>query len=143
MSDPLVTVTAYPAREPAQTAQGALESAGIDSTIDDALDARVKLRVSNLQAIHAGDVLTARCPTLPEIDEADEETADLTCPACGSSDVAPTKRIRMFALIAFLSVALGFSYGSIQTAFFAIATAAVFLVIGGRWHCEMCGEKWD
>jgi hypothetical protein len=143
MSDPLVTVTAYPQRELAQTAQGALDSAGIDSTIDDAIDRRVKLRVENAQAIRAGDVLTAKVPSLQEIDEADEVAAPLVCPACSSPEVVSAQRAKLFALVAVIAVAIGFAVSRFDVTLFAIAAAAVFLLIAGRWRCESCGETWD
>lgn len=143
MPDSLVTVTAYPQRDLAQTAQGALDSAGIDSTIDDASDRRVKLRVEHVEALRAGDVLTASCPALPEIDEADEVPAPLICPACASTDVASSQRAKMFVLAAVLAVAIGFALSRLDVVLFAVAAAAVFLLIAGRWRCAMCGETWD
>ena len=143
MADPLVTVTAYTVPSDARLAKGALESEGISSEIDDAVERRVKVRVTNLDAIRAGDVLTARCPALSEIDEADEGDRDATCPACGSPDVTSARRGRSFALVATLAVTIGIATGLYQAAFFAIAAAAVFLLIAGRWRCQGCNETWD
>ena len=142
MSDPLVTVTAYPEREDAQTAQGALDSAGIPSVVDAAVERRVKLRVANVEALRAGDVLNENCATLPEIEEADEEREELRCPACDAGEPAPAHRARMFALIVTMAIAVGVALGVIEAAFFAIATAGVFLLMGGRWRCSACGETW-
>lgn len=143
MPDSLVTVTAYPARDLARTAQGALDSAGIDSTIDDALDRRVKLRVENVQAIRAGDVLTAQLPALPEIDEADEVEEPVVCPECGSADVVSSQRAKTFALVIVVAVAIGFAVSRIDVTVLAIATAALFLLIAGRWRCAVCNTTWD
>jgi hypothetical protein len=143
MPDPLVTVTAYSAPADAHVAQGALDSAGIDSTVDDALAWRVKVRVQNVDAIRAGDVLTARCPTLAEIDEPDEEDPQRGCAACGSADVAPSARARTFVLIVTIAVAVGVATGMTHGAFVAISAAAVLLLISGRWRCGNCGETWD
>ena len=143
MPDPLVTVTAYSAPADARTAKGALDSAGITAVVDEALERRVKVRVTNLDAIRAGDVLTARCDTLAEIDEADEEESDATCPACGSPDVTSSRRGQMFLLVTTLAVAIGVATELVQAAFFAIAAAAVFLLIAGRRRCQNCNETWD
>lgn len=143
MPDSLVTVTAYPQRDLARTAQGALDSAGIESTIDDAIDRRVKLRVENVQAIRAGDVLNARCATLPEIEEADETAAPLVCPQCSSSEVASAQRAKLFVLTVVVAAAIGYALSRADVTLFAAAAAAVFLLIAGRWRCGMCGETWD
>ena len=143
MPDPLVTVTAYPAGDDARLAQGALDSAGIDSLVDDALERRVKVRVQNVDAIRAGDVLTARVPSLVEIDEPDEEAAEPVCPACGSTEVASSRRAQMFGLVVTVAIALGVAAEMIQAAVFAVAAAAVFLLIAGRWRCQNCSESWD
>ena len=142
MSDPLVTVTAYAAQNDARIAQGALDSAGIPAVVDPA-PTRTRLRVSNLEAIKAGDVLTARCPTLAEIDEADEDEREKVCPACGSPDVASTRRARMFGIVLTLALTIGYAAEMLQAAIFAVAAAAVFLLIEGRWRCETCNETWD
>ena len=144
MADPLVTVTAYSAPADAREAKGVLDSAGIPSVVDDALERRVKVRVENLDAIRAGDALTARGrPTLTEIDEADEDPDDALCPACGSPDVASSRRARTFALVVTLTVAIGVWAEHVQAALFAVAATAVFLLIAGRRRCQNCSETWD
>ena len=142
MADPLVTVTAYSAPNDAQTAQGVLDSAGIAAVVDPAPQ-KARVRVTNVDAIKAGDVLTARCPTLAEIDEADEDDVEQICPACGSPDVASSRRMQMFGLVVTLAVAIGFAAELLQAAVFAVAAAAVFFLIAGRWRCQMCNETWD
>lgn len=140
--DPLVTVTAYAAPNDARTAQGVLDSAGIPAVIDPAPE-KLRVRVPNLDAIRAGDVLTARAPSLAEIDEADEDERERVCPACGSTEVVSARRAQMFALIMTVAIALGVAAANLQAAFFGIAAAAVFLLIAGRWRCETCNETWD
>lgn len=143
MPDPLVTVTAYSAPADARTAKGALDSAGIDSLVDDALERRVKVRVQNVDAIRAGDVLTARCPSLAEIDEPDEEETERVCASCGSSEIAPSRRAQTFLLFVTMAVAVGVATGMTHGAFVAISAAAVLLLITGRWRCSSCGETGD
>jgi len=143
MADPLVTVTAYAAPGDAQLAKGVLDSAGIDNLVDDAVERRVKLRVQNVDAIRAGDVLTARCPSLSEIDEPDEDAAKPGCASCGSTEIVPSGRGRMFLLITAVAIALGVATGMSHGAFAAISMAAVLLLISGRWRCTFCGETWD
>lgn len=139
----LVTVTAYPERDNARTAKRALDGAGIESVVDDAAERRVRLRVENVDALRAGDVLTHRCATLPEIDEADEEARENVCPACGSPDAAPSHRARSFLLVAALAVAVGTAAELLQGTFFVVAAAGVFQLVTGRWRCGACGETWD
>ncbi|MEO8378194.1 MAG: hypothetical protein ABI779_00895 [Acidobacteriota bacterium] len=143
MPDPLVTVTAYSAPADARVAQGTLDSAGIESLVDDSLERRVKVRVQNVDAIRAGDILTARCPPLSEIDEPDEDEGQQLCLACGSAEIAPSGRARMFLLIVVMAVAMGVATGMSHAAFVAISISAVVLLISGRWRCTHCGETWD
>lgn len=144
MSDPFVTVTAYSADDDARAAKGALDSAGIAAVVDDAVERRLKVRVENVHAIRAGDVLNAQTAAAPsEIHEADEEERERACPACEATDVASSRRGRMFLLVAVLAIAVGVGISSIDLAFYAIAATAVFLLIRGRWRCAACGETFD
>lgn len=143
MSDPFVTVTAYSADDDARAAQGALDSAGIAAVVDDAVERRLKVRVENVHAIRAGDVLNAQTAAPSEIHEADEEEREGACPACQSTDVASSRRGRMFLLVAVLAIAVGVGISSIDLAFYAIAATAVFLLIRGRRRCAACGETFD
>lgn len=139
----LVTVTAYPERDTARTAKRALEVAGIDSVVDDAAERRVRLRVENVDALRAGDVLTRTCAALPEIDEADEDEREAACPACGSPEALPSRRARTFLLLAALTVAVGTAAELLQATFFVVAAAGVFQLVSGRFRCGACGETWD
>jgi hypothetical protein len=143
MADPLVTVTAYAAPTDARTAQGVLDSAGIPAVVDAAREHRLRVRVQNLDAIRAGDVLTARAPMLAEIDEADEDERERICPTCGSPDVAPSHRAQTFWVVVTLAISIGVAAELVQAAFFAVAAAAVFFLIAGRWRCQNCDETWD
>lgn len=143
MADPLVTVTAYGKDEDARNAKGALDTAGIPAVVETSAPERVKVRVENVQALRAGDVLNAHAEPPSEIFEPDEEESDRLCPACDSPEVAPSRRIQTFLLIATLAVAAGFGVGLVEAAFFAILAAAVFLLIRGRWRCSLCGETFD
>ena len=142
MADPLVTVTAYEAPNDARTAQGVLDSAGIAAVVD-AAPQKLRVRVPNVDAIRAGDVLTVRAPALTEIDEADEEERERICPACASPEVTSSHRAQMFWLVVTLAVAIGVAAENLQAAVLAVAAAAVFLLIGGRWRCQQCNESWD
>lgn len=139
----LVTVTAYPARDAAQTAQRALGTAGIEAEVDQPDERRVRVRVENLDALRAGDVLTRECATLAEIDEPDEEARENACPACDSLDVATSNRARTFLLISVLAIAIGVAADLAQGAFFGVLAAAVYQLVRGRWRCAACGETWD
>jgi len=139
----LVTVTAYPLRDAAQTAQRALDTAGIDAEVDQPDERRVRVRVENLDALRAGDVLTRECATLPEIDEPDEEAFANACPACDSLDVASTNRAKTFLLFSILILGVGVAADITQGAFFGVIAAAVYQLVRGRWRCTACGETWD
>lgn len=143
MSDRLVTVTAYADGEDADAAKGALDTAGIESVVDDAVERRVKVRVENVHAIRAGDVLTASGTAPSEIHEPDEDSRDPVCPACDSPEIASSRRGQTFALVATLAVAVGVGIGIVEATFFAIIATAVFLLIRGRWRCTACGETFD
>lgn len=143
MPDPLVTVTAYAAPSDARVAQGTLDSAGIPAVVDDVRERRTRVRVTNVDAIRAGDILTARAPMLTEIDEADEEEGERVCPSCGSPDITSSRRAQTFALVFTLALAIGVAAELVQAAFFAVAAAAVFFLIAGRWRCQSCNETWD
>jgi hypothetical protein len=138
-----VTVTAYPAREAAHTAQRALDTAGIDAEVDQPDERRVRVRVENLDALRAGDVLTRECATLPEIDEPDEEAIENACPACDSLDVASSHRWQTFLLLGTLVMAVGVAADLTQAAFFGVLAAAVYQLVRGRWRCTSCGSTWD
>lgn len=142
MADPLVTVTAYTAPQDADAAQGALDSAGIPAVVEPAPH-KLRVRVPNLEAIRAGDVLTNALPALAEIDEADEDERERVCPACGSTEVASSRRAQMFGLVLTVAIAVGVAAEMLQAAFFGVAAAAVFLLIAGRWRCQACNETWD
>ena len=139
----LVTVTAYPRRDAANTAQRALDTAGIEAEVDQPDESRVRVRVENLDALRAGDVLTRDCATLPEIDEPDEEVLENACPACDSLDVASTRRAQTFLLFGMLIMAVGVAAELAQAAFFGVLAAAVYQLVRGRWRCTACGETWD
>src|SRR5262245_50107267 len=96
-------------------AQSALEAAGIQSVLDDQNMALyytpavrgVKLRVRNVDALRAGEVLETSCETLEEIGEAEEDRQDTdVCPACGSSDLVHNSRGLAFAIIAALAIGI-------------------------------------
>lgn len=145
MSDPLVTVTvtAYAADEDARGAKGALDTAGIAAVVDASVPRRVKVRVENVQAIRAGDVLNAQAPPSSEIFEPDEEEGERLCPSCDSREIGPSRRAQTFALTATIAAAVGIGAGVVQGAFFVIIAAAVFLLIRGRWRCNLCGATFD
>ena len=143
MPDSLVTVTAYPERDDAKVAQGALDAAGIEAVVDEPAERKARVRVDNVDAIRAGDVLTRTCDALTEIDEPDEEETSLTCPECGSLDASSSRRGEMFLLVAAVAVAVGVGAGATELALFLIAVTGVLLLIRGRWRCNACGETFD
>ena len=151
MSDFLVTVASYWFLSDAVHAQNALDAAGIDSVLDDENMAtniptavRVKLRVRNIDAIRAGDVLESQCESLDEVDEPDEPRIEPeSCPACGSMDITRNSRLPLFAIIAVIALGVGVALDVSEAAFFGVLAAAVLLLISDRNRCAECGETWN
>ena len=139
MSDALVTLTSYWYLPDAVLAQNALTAAGIESYVDG-----LKLRVRNVDALRAAEVLNIRYPALEEVGEADEALPDAdTCPACGSRDVVRTPRALTFAAIAALMIGVGLAFQHSDAAFFAVLATALFLLMWDRQRCAECGESWN
>jgi len=152
VSDFLVTVASYWFLSDAVVAQNALDAAGIDSVLDDenmatnytAAVRGVKLRVRNIDAIRAGEVLESQCESLDEIEEADEPRVEPeSCPACGSTDNTRNSRLPLFGIIAVLALSIGFALNISEAAFFGVLAAAVLLLISDRNRCSECGETWN
>ena len=155
MSESLVTIASYWFLDDAMIARNALDGAGIESFLDDEnivavnwFNANavhgVKLRVRNVDALVAAEVLESQCQSLDEVDEPDETIVDPdVCPACGSREVQRTPRALMFFAIAALTFGIGVAVGETATAFFAILATALFLLIWDRQKCADCGESWN
>jgi len=151
MSDSLVTVASYWFHSDAILAHNALEAAGIESVLDDVEMAvnypnavhGVKLRVRNVDALRAGEVLDTACESIEELGEPDEPPPADVCPSCGSREIIRTPRILVFAIIAATTLGIGAAAGIGQIAFFAVLAAGVALLILDRYRCGECGESWN
>jgi len=152
VSDFLVTVASYWFLSDAVVAQNALEAAGIESVLVDQNMAMnitnavrgVKLRVRNIDAIRAGEVLESQCEALDEIEEADEPKVEPeSCPACGSTSFTRNSRLPLFAIIAATALGVGVALDVSEAAFFGVLAAAVLLLISDRNRCAECGETWN
>lgn len=136
------TVTAYWRREDAAVARRALDFEGIDAEVEEKSVAKV--RVENVDALRAGDVLNRSCDHLDEVGEPDEELGDPgVCPECGSPDIASSMRGRLFAALVAVAVAVSVAVGRTELAFLGLCVAGVFLLIAQRWRCAECGCRWD
>ncbi len=153
MSEALVTIASYWYLPDAILAQNALIAAGIEAFLDDqhmvglgytnAVHG-VRLRVRNVDALRAAEVLETKCESLEEIGEADEPVVDPnTCPACGSQDVVRAPRALMFAAIAALVTGIGVAIQHSESAFFAVLGTALLLLMWDRQRCAECGESWN
>ena len=150
-SDYLVTVASYWFHSDAILAQNALEAAGIEAVLDDVEMAvnyphavhGVKLRVRNVDAIRAGEVLDTACDTVDEVGEADEPPPADVCPACGAAEIIRTPRTLVFAIIAATTLGIGAAAGISQIAFLAVLAAGIALLILDRYRCAECGESWN
>lgn len=151
VSDFLVTIASYWFLSDAMLAQNALEAAGIESVLDDQNMASnymnavrgVKLRVRNVDAIRAGEVLEARCEALEEIGEADEEQSPDACPNCGSVEIARKPRMLVFAIVAAILIALGIALNATEAGFFSALAAGLLLLIANNYRCSECEETWN
>lgn len=155
MSDSLVTIGTYWFVGDADMAKNALDAAGIEAFVDDANIVRVnwfnavavkgvKLRVRNVDALRAGEVLNTECQTIEEIGEAHEEIVEPeVCGVCGSPEIRQTPRVLIFAGMAAALVGITVAVGISEAAFFGVFALAVMALIAGRWHCSECGESWN
>lgn len=139
----------------ATVARNALDAAGIESFIDDANMVGVnwfsavavngvKLRVRNVDALRAGEVLESECQSIEEIGEAHEEIVEPeVCGTCGSPEIRKTPRALIALGMAGALIAIGVAVGVSDAAFFGTAAILVFALIAGRWRCSECGESWN
>jgi len=155
LSDSLVTIGTYWYLSDADTAKNALDAAGIEAYVDDANIVRmnwfnanavrgVKLRVRNVDALRAGEVLNSECQSIEEIGEAHEEIVEPeVCATCGSPEIRQTPRSLIFAGMAAALVAITVAVGMTEVAFFGVFAIGVMALIAGRWRCSECGESWN
>ena len=154
MSESLVTIASYWFLDDAMIARNALDGAGIESFLDDEnivavnwFNANavhgVKLRVRNVDAIRAGEVLDTVCEAVDEIEEADEPPPADVCPCCGAAESVRSPRLLVVAVIAATTLGIGAAAGVSQIAFFAALAAGVALLILDRYRCAECGESWN
>lgn len=141
MPETLATVTAYRRRDHAGVAQSALDGAGIESVVEETNVAKV--RVENVDALRAGDVLNRVAEPLEEIDEADEASRNEACPACESRNVEASRRWQLFVVIALAVLGTAIAVGRTDAAFFILFATGVYLLTANRWRCRDCGHAWD
>jgi hypothetical protein len=145
MNDSIATIATYASLGEADVARSALGAAGIEAFVEDEqrVDGpRVKLRVRNVDAFRAGEVLDATCESVGESEQPDElpEEVPCECPVC-----EPIRNARgvAFAFVAIAGLGLGLAFGATQAAFFGVLAAAVYFLITDRWHCPECGASWN
>lgn len=145
MNDSIATIATYASLGEADVARSALDAAGIEAFVEDEQRVgghRVKLRVRNVDALVAGEVLDASCEAVVESEQPEElpEEIPCECPAC-----EPIRSARgvAFAFVAIVGLGLGLAFGATQAAFFGVLAAAVYFLIADRWHCAECGQSWN
>lgn len=74
-------------------------------------------------------------------DEA-EATAEVRCPACGSTDVFRLPRLRIFLAVAAVMVAAGLAFDQRDLFLLVAAIIGGVLLLTPRWRCRACGERW-
>lgn len=75
--------------------------------------------------------------------DAEPAQAPEHCLACGSPDVRRIRKLRAFMLFVLLSVGLGMAVDEMIAAFLAVLSGGIFFLIGPRWRCASCGERWS
>jgi len=145
MADSIATIATYGSLGEADVARTALGAAGIEAFIEDEQRVggnRVKLRVRNVDALLAGEVLDASCEWIVESEQPDELPEEIAC-ECPVCEPLRNTRGVAFAFVAIVGLGLGLAFGATQAAFFGILAAAVYFLIADRWHCAECGASWN
>lgn len=141
MPETLATVTAYRRRDHAGVAQEVLDGAGIEAIVEETDVAKV--RVDNLDALRAGDVLNRVDVPLDEIEEADEAKHNEVCPACNSQNVEASRKWQLFGVIAMAVMGIAIAVSRTDAAFFILAATAMYVLTANRWRCVDCAARWD
>ena len=74
--------------------------------------------------------------------DADPAGAPEQCAECGSRDVRPIHKMRLYALFLALVFGVGLAVDQTLAAFLLALAGSIFFVIGPRWRCAACGRKW-
>lgn len=151
----------------AESARSALDAAGIEARVQDenmvAVDwlmsqavGGVKLLVPAEEREAAAEVLSAAAQhdatfaaeelsgweaSASEAEPAVRKTAE-ACPACGSADVQPIPRLKIFAAVSVIAICAGAAAGQMALSFTAIAVVGFVVAMLPSHRCNACGEKW-
>lgn len=145
MTDSIATIATYGSLGEAGVARSALLAAGIEAFVEDEQRVgglRVMLRVRNVDALRAGEVLDATCDSVVESEQADELPEEIAC-ECPVCEPIRSARGVAFAFVAIVGLGFGLAFGATQAAFFGVLAAAVYFLITDRWRCPECGESWN
>ncbi|HVS30409.1 MAG TPA: hypothetical protein VMS98_03040 [Thermoanaerobaculia bacterium] len=146
----------------AGAAKNALEAAGIECWLgDDAIvgldwmmaqavgHIKLRVRAEDLeiaQAILAGNVEYEDIGPPPFPAESSTTAARNggapQCPECGSPDVAPIRRFRMFLLIALLFIGIGAAVGQTALALTPVPALGLALMVAPSRRCGACEHRW-
>jgi hypothetical protein len=130
------TIATYVTPQAAREAQGVLVGAGFEAMVDD-----TRLRVPDVDAILAGDVLERAGEWPVETEEVEELPVETGC-ECEVCEPILRARGPLFLFLAVVAFGLAMAFGASQGAFFAVATTGIFLVITEKWRCSECGASW-
>jgi hypothetical protein len=75
--------------------------------------------------------------------DADPAKPPAECPACGSPDVRPVRKLPAYTLFLLLTFGIGFGVDQVLAAFLLAIAGSVFFLIGPRWQCASCGNRWS
>jgi hypothetical protein len=136
----------------AGAAKSALEAAGIECWLGDeaiiGLDWQmaqavglIKLRVREEDLELAQAILSGRVSYEDAAPESLPPPPPLRCPECGSQDIAPIRKFRMFALIALLFIGIGVAVGQVPLALTPIPLLALALLVAPSRRCNACEHR--
>ena len=136
----------------AGAAKSALEAAGIECWLGDeaivGLDWQmaqavglIKLRVREEDLELAQAILSGRVSYENVTPEPTPPPPPLRCPECGSQDIAPIRKLRMFALIAMLFIGIGVAAEQTLLALTPIPALALVLLVMPSKRCNACEHR--
>ncbi len=121
----------------AAAARSALDVAGIETYLADERVAEDALSIM----VHEEDVERARSIIrASRLADGATETEALLCPDCGSRDVHPIPRLRIFLLLGALFVGAGAAVGQIAFATIGLVAVAAGIALMDTHRCRNCHE---
>lgn len=154
---PWSMVAAFDSIGEAESVRSALEAAGIDAELVDESTVGVnwlysnavggvKLYVPDEQVEDSEELMATAAESVAgdgevPAPELEPEVAALTCPACGSTEISRTPRLRIFFFFAIVFAGLGVAVNRTELAAAGIAAVALATALSPSHRCNACGER--